>query len=232
MTTDLAPTTNLVSSPKNRPKYAKDEDREYVGDPWARQPKESKKAYGAFRIYLDLGDKRTIAEADRRYRAQQGLPPCETPRLCPRWSSNHRWVERATAYDNFIDAKTIAANKRKAIRAAEKHAEQASQVQEVLMQPVDEYRKRLAEHGVPQIIQDLDDVNLLKLVAAFGKDLPAMQKAERDALNSTSSTVVAPAQVKAKGEVVRRILARPDLIGLMESLSFEMTATEEPSEES
>lgn len=57
-------------------------------DPWERLPKETSVAYEAFRVYRDLGPARTHAAVAGYSQASMR-----------RWSSVHRWAERAQAWD-------------------------------------------------------------------------------------------------------------------------------------
>jgi hypothetical protein len=205
------------------PNYAKNADREYKGDPWLRQPEESGKAYEAFTIYLNLDHgQRTIAEAGRRYAEKYGLKPATNQ--CAQWSRKHRWKERAEAYDNFMTAKEVAVHKRRRVAAATKHADQAAEIQEVLMQPVTELRKRIREQGgTLAVIADLDDVGLMRLAKLFGSDLPAHQRAEREALSSTGDVTPPSGQLQVKGAMVKRILQNKTLRGLTEAMAIETT---------
>jgi hypothetical protein len=63
--------------------------------PWERLPAESAKAFAAFCAYRDLGPERSLNAAYGEGRA---------PGHWSQWSSEYRWVERATAYDAYLDA--------------------------------------------------------------------------------------------------------------------------------
>jgi hypothetical protein len=66
-------------------------DQPYV---WTRRDDESTPAYEAFRIYLNLGGKRSLQSvAQELSKATQGLK---------RWSVEHEWVNRARAYDSYL----------------------------------------------------------------------------------------------------------------------------------
>lgn len=65
--------------------------------PWERQPGETAKAFQAFRAYRDLGPARTMLAA---YRLTKGKPDAKAiSGGWARWSQEHRWTERADAYD-------------------------------------------------------------------------------------------------------------------------------------
>ncbi len=62
---------------------------------WARQPKETVKAYRAFATYLELGSDRSIAKAFESAGGSSGQH-----RYWEGWSSDNKWVERAASYDS------------------------------------------------------------------------------------------------------------------------------------
>lgn len=235
--TDLARVDQPKPVPQSRrtlPKYALDKDRPYEGDPWLRQPNETAMAYSAFCLYRDLEpSQRTITAAYKLHCEREGKPLQRRKKdgtvntsSWSKWSTCNRWTERVEAFDSFTDAKLITANRRSKIRAATKHAEQAAALQEIAMLPVNELRERLrAQGGQLSVIADLDEVSLIKLVNAVGRDLPSYQKAEREALGSTSETVVATREIRAKGEIVKRMLADRTMGDLMERVSIEESVT-------
>ena len=59
--------------------------------PWARQPAETHQSYGAFRVYMDARSTTKVAEQ---------LSKSDT--IIKRWCTEHRWVERVSAYDVYI----------------------------------------------------------------------------------------------------------------------------------
>src|SRR5260370_12112867 len=74
--------------------------------PWEQQPEETPRAYGAFCVYRDLGPRRTLAAAAAAFFERTGDAP---ERQVDKWSSAHRWVERAAAWDRHLDAEGRAA---------------------------------------------------------------------------------------------------------------------------
>lgn len=202
----------------------------FVGDPWDRQPGESSKAYMAFTYYLKLDpEDRTVREGMERYNISIGKKPQNRETSGSfntyMWSTKFRWEERASAYDSFMLAKEIAAQKRRRVKIATKHADDAAAVQEIIMLPVKELRERLAAQGGKlTAVSELDEGSLIKLMKAMTSDLPAMQRSEREALGSVSDEVAPRAELKAKGDIVRKILASRELIGMAEKVTFELTA--------
>lgn len=61
-------------------------------DPWQRQPKEPANAYGGFRVFRDLGPKRTLVGVVAEYATPE--------RTVKRWAKLWDWVDRATAWDD------------------------------------------------------------------------------------------------------------------------------------
>ena len=72
-------------------------------DPWERLPDESPRANEAFRQYRDLGPQRTLA----------AMSHAGSTRVVRRWHHEHRWAERAQAWDieahRLDDAKRLEA---------------------------------------------------------------------------------------------------------------------------
>jgi len=63
---------------------------------WERQPNETSVAYEAFTVYRDMGANRGLHAVSKTLQ--------KSVTLLGRWSSQHKWVERATAYDDHIEA--------------------------------------------------------------------------------------------------------------------------------
>lgn len=68
---------------------------EWTNKPWERQKGESGKAFETFKIYRDLGDKRTVSAVVKELEKSRSL--------IDRWGKNWDWEERARAYDNEIE---------------------------------------------------------------------------------------------------------------------------------
>ena len=61
--------------------------------PWDRQESESPKAFHAFTLYKDAGSERSLTHvAQRLHVSKQAIG---------RWSSQHHWVGRSLAWDNY-----------------------------------------------------------------------------------------------------------------------------------
>lgn len=89
-----------------------------------RQPNESSKAFEAFRLYRDMGPERSAeAVAKKLGKSRKGLD---------RWSSRFSWVDRARAWDDFLDAKQRAAEAKKLEGEAAKWAARKAEHQNKL----------------------------------------------------------------------------------------------------
>ncbi len=62
--------------------------------PFEQQPKESAKAFAAFREYLDLGHKRSLALVGEKLGKSEGL--------IERWASKFDWVARVRAHSAYL----------------------------------------------------------------------------------------------------------------------------------
>ena len=101
---------------------------------WGRQPRETHRAYMAFCAYRDLGPVRSLRKAALAFYGGTELPrkwdkSGVIPTQVERWSSRHRWVARATAWDAYVDQERRAAHIQ-AVREMEiRHVQTALRVQ-------------------------------------------------------------------------------------------------------
>ena len=76
--------------------------------PWDCLPTETPKAYAAFLAYVDLGARRSVREAARRYHAEATSKKeirsveATTVRTWIGWSARHNWVSRGLAKDEWL----------------------------------------------------------------------------------------------------------------------------------
>lgn len=63
--------------------------------PWEKLPRESFKAFQAYAVFRDLGPTRTLPKVAEAL--SKSLP------LIKGWSAKHDWVNRAEAYDMYVD---------------------------------------------------------------------------------------------------------------------------------
>ncbi|MFI1733983.1 hypothetical protein ACH40E_33175 [Streptomyces acidicola] len=88
---------------------------------WERQPGESVAAWEAFACYRDLGLSRSIGKVAERL--------AKSRTLIERWSTAHRWVLRAEAWDREQDRLWRAEQHQAARDVARRHARLASAAQ-------------------------------------------------------------------------------------------------------
>ena len=67
-------------------------------EPYERQPGETAKAFRAFTIYRDMGPGRSIRNVLKAVDKPDSYRP-----VLERWSSQNRWVDRAAAWDDYLD---------------------------------------------------------------------------------------------------------------------------------
>jgi len=99
---------------------------------WERQKDESSKAYAAFCIYRDMGPDRSIEKVYEK-RSRRG----PLSRL-KNWSVKHNWVERAKAYDDYLERKKREEKEKAILEMAERHARLAMAFQQRVAQRLQE----------------------------------------------------------------------------------------------
>jgi hypothetical protein len=103
-------------------------------------PDESPQAFAAWVIYRDMGPKRSIDEASRRYHNTATREPAGTqggPKQSPKrksgrirqWARRFSWRERAAAYDREVDRQRLAALAEARIDMAKRQVQQARALQ-------------------------------------------------------------------------------------------------------
>lgn len=100
------------------------EPKGLLRDPlWDRQWGESRQAFGAFVLYRDLGEARTIDDA---FRLHAGHDPgiYGASGHWRRWAVRWSWVERARAWDSHLDGQRRAAQEEAARADGERLAEE------------------------------------------------------------------------------------------------------------
>lgn len=66
---------------------------------WNQLPRETSRAFAAFRCYLEQGPGRTFEEAYRRYRAKFELSAKKMSSAFRGWKDSNNWEARAAAFD-------------------------------------------------------------------------------------------------------------------------------------
>lgn len=97
--------------------------------PWERQKGESSKAYEAFSIYRDMGEKRTfIATSEKLQKSYT---------IIRRWKDQWGWTDRARAYDNELMRQELSEKKREFRDMQKRHIQTAMLMQKKAVQALD-----------------------------------------------------------------------------------------------
>lgn len=94
--------------------------------PWERQPGETDASYRAFCTYRNMGPKRTLEAVARK--DDKGIKKGYVPGCYCEWSSQFRWVERAAAYDDYLDELRRKADEEAIIKMSQVHAKGMRQI--------------------------------------------------------------------------------------------------------
>jgi len=99
---------------------------------WERHKEEnSSKEYAAFCIYRDLGPNRSLEKVRR-----SGVKT--TLRWLQHWSAKYNWVERARAYDDYLERRKREEKEKAILDMAERHAKLAMAFQQRVAQRLQE----------------------------------------------------------------------------------------------
>lgn len=99
-----------------------------MAEVWERQPGETSRAYSYFVKYRDLGPERSMDKL-RKY---LGVKVSQT-RL-EQLSVKHNWVERARAYDDYIERRKREEKEKAILEMAERHARIAVAFQQKIVE--------------------------------------------------------------------------------------------------
>ena len=137
-------------------------------EPWEGQTRERSKAYEHFCLYRDMGPERSLAKMAAIGNVSVSLRQLEY------WSSKHRWVERAAAYDADFDRRRRAKLEKERQDMAERHAKMAVLGQGTV---VEAFRRIKPEDLTPsQAVQWFD--TLVKIERLSRGEPTDIQKAE------------------------------------------------------
>lgn len=102
-----------------------------------RQAGESDKAFEAFAVYRDMGAARSVDAVSQKLSKSRSL--------IARWSSDFNWVERVSAYDDFVDTQARKQLERDAIKRKADMLKRHALQGKVLQQKAVNYLDR---HGI------------------------------------------------------------------------------------
>ena len=94
--------------------------------PWEQQAGESARAFGAFCAYRDLGPQRSLRTAAEKF---YGRSSAAVSRQFQAWSGTFKWVERASAWDQHLDAEVRHAQEEARREMGERHVKEARALQ-------------------------------------------------------------------------------------------------------
>jgi len=172
-------------------------------EPWQRLPRESAKAFAAFRAYRDTPAKdRSVVKCCTAYYGNASLAKV---RQWKTWSAGFQWVERAPAWDGEQDRVAREAQLKAVSDMRERHAKQAMMLQQKAI-------KRLGEMEPDELSPQL----LLQYLIEAVK-IERLSRGEPDSITQTTGTtrstqtvvnVPTPVLDEKAGETdVRRIAA-------------------------
>jgi hypothetical protein len=154
---------------------------------WERQTTESARAFAAFCAYRDLGPSRSI---DRAYTVtRERHQPGRAAGQWNAWSVEHRWVERAAAYDGHLDAqrRRIREARLRELEERRLEFELRNQVQlERRADRMDELADKAEQAPVVDVVQKLGNGTIVKVkglnLSAYARLVHERNEAARQAV--------------------------------------------------
>lgn len=99
------------------------------GEIWDRLKSESANAYANFCTYRDLGSSRTFDNLLEIVNETQKKSKDALYKMSSKWN----WIERAEAYDDYIDENFRTQNEKRILEMRRRHADNSKQLQEDLL---------------------------------------------------------------------------------------------------
>ena len=129
---------------------------------WERQAGESEKAYEAFTIYRDMGEKRTlIAVAEKLHKSSS---------LIRRWKERWNWIERVRLYDNEIEKEVKATVVKERKSMIERHIKIAMQLQKKALEALRSLPvKKMSAKDIKDYIKIATDLERVNRMLDFDK---------------------------------------------------------------
>ena len=109
---------------------------------------------------------------------ERGLFYSSARMIAGRWARKHAWVKRASAWDDYLDARNRERQIDEITKMAKRHAEQIEVALGVTIQPIREFMKSLQDRDRA----DMRSEKSMKLLAAAleaMRSMPRLQEAER-----------------------------------------------------
>lgn len=138
---------------------------------WDRKHGETRKAYRAFQIYLDLPGNRSIETVGEQLMCGRAN--------CAKWSARWSWQSRARAWDLVEDERERLENIRERMLMRRRHAKAGADMQKIAAAALEELQRK-AEQNLPLNLKPQEITQLIKEGAALeskarGDDLPDKQ---------------------------------------------------------
>lgn len=134
-------------------------------EPWERQPGESEKAFKAFQTYRDLAEERSYRRAAKELDISD--------RTCEYYSARFLWVERALAYDNYIERAKILKRRRDVESMQQRHINTAMLFQQKVVERLRELNP--IELSVDQIGKWFELASKIERQSRGEEEAPAVQ---------------------------------------------------------
>jgi hypothetical protein len=175
---------------------------------WNKRASESTQAYAAFCLYRDLGLERSLNAAYRSTQRQRpNRPAPAAPGAWTEWSGKYAWVERAAAYDAYLEEQRRAVRERKLLQLEERQADYQFVNQDRLERRIERMEKIL-DHADETPVQDVttqsmdESGNVSGTIRTRGLNMSAYARLAREACELAKQAVngVRPVAEKDSGE--------------------------------
>ena len=180
---------------------------------WDPMPGESDKAYAAFCTYRDLGPRRSLDEASRRYHQSSSQRPRCASGTIRRWAQRWNWQTRARAWDQETERVKQAEQQAAVLEMTERHAREALMLQNKAIERLRQLRpeemktkdvlaylvesaklerlsrgqptERIAEEHAFEDLKELSDDELTRIIARGQQHPPAGSRGAAAPQNGT-----------------------------------------------
>ena len=131
--------------------------------PWERQPGESEQAFEAFKIYRDLGVRRSNAEACKQL--------SKSRQLISRWKSKYEWDDRVRAYDNDLEKQQHAEAVKNLKDMTGRHIKIAMSLQRKALEALDKLKvEDMTPKDIKEYIKMATELERLNRLTSAAKD--------------------------------------------------------------
>lgn len=131
--------------------------------PWERQPGESEQAFEAFKIYRDLGVRRSNAEVCKQL--------SKSRQLISRWKSKYEWDDRVRAYDNDLEKQQHAEAVKNLKDMTGRHIKIAMSLQRKALEALDKLKvEDMTPKDIKEYIKMATELERLNRLTSAAKD--------------------------------------------------------------